>query len=152
GWVSHTRPRRSRKPPGRLPALHSSPMEREGKQGDGRAGRPKNKAPAQRSVGYLGAPDEMLFRKCFFQNAFFQAVACPINARDFCGARDMVTQVSEDQIMRLLVIVVAFLAVAFPALAQEKKTVTIAVSGPPAQLYFLPVVLAKQLGYFEQAQ
>ena len=35
--------------------------------------------------------------------------------------------------------------------AQDKKTVTIAVSGPPAQLYFLPVVLAKQLGYFEQA-
>jgi NitT/TauT family transport system substrate-binding protein len=38
-----------------------------------------------------------------------------------------------------------------PAQAQEKKTVTIAVSGPPAQLYFLPVVLAKQLGHFEQA-
>jgi len=32
----------------------------------------------------------------------------------------------------------------------EKKTVTIAVSAPPSQLYFLPVVLAKQLGYFEQ--
>jgi NitT/TauT family transport system substrate-binding protein len=37
------------------------------------------------------------------------------------------------------------------AQAPEKKTVTIAVSGPPAQIYFLPVVLAKQLGYFEQA-
>jgi NitT/TauT family transport system substrate-binding protein len=44
-----------------------------------------------------------------------------------------------------------------PALAQapgsiavEKKNVTIAVSAPPSQLYFLPVVLAKQLGYFEQ--
>ena len=33
----------------------------------------------------------------------------------------------------------------------EKKEITIAVSGPPAQVYFLPVVLAKQLGYFEQA-
>jgi NitT/TauT family transport system substrate-binding protein len=42
-------------------------------------------------------------------------------------------------------------AAPLPAQAQEKKTVTIAVSGPPAQLYFLPVVLAKQLGYFEQA-
>jgi NitT/TauT family transport system substrate-binding protein len=37
------------------------------------------------------------------------------------------------------------------AQAPEKKNVTIAVSGPPAQLYFLPVVLAKQLGYFEKA-
>jgi len=54
--------------------------------------------------------------------------------------------------MRLLAILVAFVAVCFPALAQENKTVTIAVSGPPAQLYFLPVVLAKQLGYFEQAR
>lgn len=33
----------------------------------------------------------------------------------------------------------------------EKPGVTIAVSGPPAQIYFLPVVLAKQLGYFEKA-
>ena len=32
----------------------------------------------------------------------------------------------------------------------EKKNVTIAVSGPPAQLYFLPVVLAKQLNHFAQ--
>jgi len=54
--------------------------------------------------------------------------------------------------MRLLAILVAFVAVCFPALAQENKTVTIAVSGPPAQLYFLPVVLARQLGYFEQAR
>lgn len=41
-----------------------------------------------------------------------------------------------------------------PATAQpmpEKRTVTIAVSGPPAQIYFLPVALAKQLGYFEKA-
>ena len=43
------------------------------------------------------------------------------------------------------------LAAALPAQAQDKKPVTIAVSGPPAQLYFLPVVLAKQLGYFDQA-
>jgi NitT/TauT family transport system substrate-binding protein len=32
----------------------------------------------------------------------------------------------------------------------EQKRVTIAVSGPPAQLYFLPVVLAKQLNHFAQ--
>jgi NitT/TauT family transport system substrate-binding protein len=39
-----------------------------------------------------------------------------------------------------------------PASAQavEKKNVSIAVSAPPSQLYFLPVVLAKQLGYFDQ--
>jgi len=43
------------------------------------------------------------------------------------------------------------LALAVSTQAQDKKTVTIAVSGPPAQLYFLPVVLAKQLGYFDQA-
>lgn len=30
----------------------------------------------------------------------------------------------------------------------EPTNVTVAVSGPPAQLYFLPVVLASQLGYF----
>ena len=33
----------------------------------------------------------------------------------------------------------------------EKRDITMAVSGPPAQLYFLPVVLAKQLGYFNSA-
>jgi NitT/TauT family transport system substrate-binding protein len=33
----------------------------------------------------------------------------------------------------------------------EKAKVVIAVSGPPAQIYFLPVVLAKTLGYFDQA-
>jgi ABC-type nitrate/sulfonate/bicarbonate transport system substrate-binding protein len=33
----------------------------------------------------------------------------------------------------------------------EKSNVVIAVSGPPAQIYFLPVVLAKHLGYFDQA-
>ena len=38
--------------PGRLPALHPSPMERGGKQGTGAPGRPKNKAPGQWSVGY----------------------------------------------------------------------------------------------------
>jgi NitT/TauT family transport system substrate-binding protein len=54
--------------------------------------------------------------------------------------------------MRLLAVLVAFVAACVPALAQDNKTVTIAVSGPPAQLYFLPVVLAKQLGYFEQAR
>ena len=32
-----------------------------------------------------------------------------------------------------------------------KKKATIAVSGPPAQIYFLPVVLAKYLGYFDDA-
>lgn len=37
------------------------------------------------------------------------------------------------------------------AQAPEKKHVIIAVSGPPAQLYFLPVVLARQLDYFEKA-
>jgi NitT/TauT family transport system substrate-binding protein len=68
------------------------------------------------------------------------------------SACDMMRKVSEDLLMRLLAVVIALLATAFPALAQESKTVTIAVSGPPAQLYFLPVVLAKQLGYFEQAQ
>jgi len=54
--------------------------------------------------------------------------------------------------MRLLAVVVALIVATFPALAQENKTVTIAVSGPPAQLYFLPVVLAKQLGYFGEAR
>ena len=54
--------------------------------------------------------------------------------------------------MRTKLLALAFaLAAALPAQAQDKKTVTIAVSGPPAQLYFLPVVLAKQLGYFDQA-
>jgi len=52
-------------------------------------------------------------------------------------------------------LIFALIAGALPAQAQDKaqdkKTVTIAVSGPPAQLYFLPVVLAKQLGLFEQA-
>ncbi len=45
---------------------------------------------------------------------------------------------------------VAGLAAATDARSQgvEPKNVTIAVSGPPAQLYFLPVVLASQLGYF----
>lgn len=33
----------------------------------------------------------------------------------------------------------------------EKAKVVIAVSGPPAQMYFLPVVLAKRLGYFDAA-
>src|ERR1700735_5692332 len=42
----------------------------------------------------------------------------------------------------------ASIAVAQPV---EKRDITIAVSGPPAQLYFLPVVLAKQLGYFDGA-
>ncbi len=43
------------------------------------------------------------------------------------------------------------LALATAAHAAGKKDVVIAVSGPPAQLYFLPVVLAKQLGYFADA-
>jgi NitT/TauT family transport system substrate-binding protein len=33
----------------------------------------------------------------------------------------------------------------------EKAKVVIAVSGPPAQMYFLPVVLAKRLGFFDAA-
>jgi NitT/TauT family transport system substrate-binding protein len=33
----------------------------------------------------------------------------------------------------------------------EKAKVVIAVSGPPAQMYFLPVVLAKRLGFFDSA-
>jgi NitT/TauT family transport system substrate-binding protein len=57
----------------------------------------------------------------------------------------------EDQTMRFVAVVVALIAVAFPALAQDKKTITIAVSGPLAQLYFLPVVLAKQLRYLGEA-
>jgi NitT/TauT family transport system substrate-binding protein len=54
--------------------------------------------------------------------------------------------------VKLFAAVLALLFVAVSANAQEAKKVTIAVSGPPAQLYFLPVVLAKQLGYFDQAQ
>src|SRR5262245_24615786 len=52
---------------------------------------------------------------------------------------------------KLVFAAIAALGLVLPAHAQEKKTVTIAVSGPPAQLYFLPVVLAKQLGHFDQA-
>ena len=54
---------------------------------------------------------------------------------------------------KLVFTVISALVFAAPlaAQAQDKKTVTIAVSGPPAQLYFLPVVLAKQLGYFDQS-
>ncbi len=44
----------------------------------------------------------------------------------------------------------AFLSSLAAAATPEKKDISIAVSGPPAQLYFLPVVLAKELGYFEQ--
>ncbi|MBX9829730.1 MAG: hypothetical protein K2Y27_32650 [Xanthobacteraceae bacterium] len=53
--------------------------------------------------------------------------------------------------MRFLVFVLAVAATLSSVHAQEKKTVTIAVSGPPAQLYFLPVMLAKGLGHFDQA-
>ena len=46
----------------------------------------------------------------------------------------------------------AALSVTLPAVAQTEKTnVTIAVSGPPAQVYFLPVVLAERFGYFAEA-
>ena len=38
--------------PGRLPALHS-PHGEEGKQGDGRAGSPKNQAPARRTMSKM---------------------------------------------------------------------------------------------------
>ena len=53
GWVSQTRPRRSRKPPGRLPALHSLPYWK-GKENreTGAAGRPKTKP---RTSGALAA-------------------------------------------------------------------------------------------------
>jgi len=56
-------------------------------------------------------------------------------------------------ITRIAAVFAAFVMAAPLASAQniEKKNITIAVSGPPAQIYFLPVVLAKQLGYFEQA-
>ena len=46
----------------------------------------------------------------------------------------------------------AALGVTLPAVAQTERTnVTIAVSGPPAQVYFLPVVLAERFGYFAEA-
>jgi NitT/TauT family transport system substrate-binding protein len=49
-------------------------------------------------------------------------------------------------------LLVALSATALPAVAQtEKSAVTIAVSGPPAQVYFLPVVLAERFGYFAEA-
>ena len=54
--------------------------------------------------------------------------------------------------MKLFAVITAFLSVVASAYGQESRKVTIAVSGPPAQLYFLPVVLAKQLGYFEEAR
>jgi NitT/TauT family transport system substrate-binding protein len=56
-------------------------------------------------------------------------------------------------IARIAAVFAVFVMAAPLASAQniEKKNITIAVSGPPAQIYFLPVVLAKQLGYFEQA-
>lgn len=53
-------------------------------------------------------------------------------------------------IVAIIVVLLVGSVVSSPALAIEKKTVTIAVSAPPSQLYFLPVVLAKRLGYFEQ--
>ena len=45
------------------------------------------------------------------------------------------------------------LTAASPSVSQttQKPKVVIAVSGPPAQIYFLPVVLAKALGYFDEA-
>jgi len=48
---------------------------------------------------------------------------------------------------------VALMMVSTLASAQDaaKKKVSIAVSGPPAQIYFLPVVLAKYLGHFADA-
>lgn len=50
------------------------------------------------------------------------------------------------------VVVAAFMAAsAASGQVVEKAKVVIAVSGPPAQIYFLPVVLAKSLGYFDQA-
>jgi NitT/TauT family transport system substrate-binding protein len=49
-------------------------------------------------------------------------------------------------------LLVALSATALPAVAQtEKSAVTIAVSGPPAQVYFLPIVLAERFGYFTEA-
>ena len=55
-------------------------------------------------------------------------------------------------IARMACAVAALMIVSSLASAQEaKKKATIAVSGPPAQIYFLPVVLAKYLGYFDDA-
>jgi NitT/TauT family transport system substrate-binding protein len=53
---------------------------------------------------------------------------------------------------RVCVLLAALGATTLPAVAQTEKTnVTIAVSGPPAQVYFLPVVLAERFGYFTEA-
>jgi len=56
-------------------------------------------------------------------------------------------------VARTVFALIASMMAASFAFAQtaEKAKVVIAVSGPPAQIYFLPVVLAKALGYFDQA-
>lgn len=56
-------------------------------------------------------------------------------------------------IARVAAAFAALMMVSTAASAQgaAKKKATIAVSGPPAQIYFLPVVLAKYLGYFDDA-
>jgi NitT/TauT family transport system substrate-binding protein len=54
-------------------------------------------------------------------------------------------------VARAACVFVASWTVASQAQTVEKAKVVIAVSGPPAQIYFLPVVLAKTLGYFDQA-
>jgi NitT/TauT family transport system substrate-binding protein len=56
-------------------------------------------------------------------------------------------------VARAAFVFIAFMMAAPLAFGQtaEKPKVVIAVSGPPAQIYFLPVVLAKSLGYFDQA-
>jgi NitT/TauT family transport system substrate-binding protein len=54
--------------------------------------------------------------------------------------------------VRIGAVLVGVIAAWAPACGQaiEQKSVTIAVSAPPSQLYFLPVVLTRQLGYFAQ--
>ena len=54
-------------------------------------------------------------------------------------------------IARVACMLVASWMTASQAQTLEKSKVVIAVSGPPAQMYFLPVVLAKRLGYFDSA-
>jgi NitT/TauT family transport system substrate-binding protein len=58
-----------------------------------------------------------------------------------------------ESIARAAAVFAALMMVSSLASAQgaEKKKASIAVSGPPAQIYFLPVVLAKYLGYFDEA-
>lgn len=56
-----------------------------------------------------------------------------------------------NSITRVVAVFAVLMMASSLAAAQDKKKATIAVSGPPAQIYFLPVVLAKYLGYFDEA-